>query len=42
MSEVLYNLKSIPIKIFIGQIPKIWSEDETRSFFQNFGIVLET
>ena len=41
MTEMFYSFKNIPIKIFVGQIPKIWNEDETKKFFQNFGLILD-
>lgn len=41
MSDTLYSFKSLPIKIFVGQIPKVWAEEETKSFFQTFGVIME-
>ena len=41
MSDCLYSFKSLPVKIFVGQIPKVWVEEETKAFFQNFGVIME-
>jgi len=40
--DPLRILKPIAVKLFVGQIPKIWNEDEVTNFFKNFGTIQES
>lgn len=40
--DPLKVLKTISVKLFVGQIPKIWNEDEVTHFFKNFGNIQES
>ena len=33
--------KQIAVKLFVGQIPKIWNEEEVVMFFKKFGAILD-
>ena len=37
-----WSRKNITVKLFVGQVPKIWQEDEVLSLFKIFGDILET
>ena len=34
--------KRIPVKLFVGQIPKAWEESDILDFFRKFGDIEET
>ena len=36
-NQDLFSPSSIAVKIFIGKIPKTWSEEEVLDFFKRFG-----
>ena len=42
LSNPLRVLKSIGVKLFVGQIPKIWNEEEVIAFFRKFGAVQDS
>ena len=35
------NLPSEPVKLFVGQVPKTFSEDELRPYLEQFGLIQE-
>lgn len=37
MQELFFTTKKIPVKLFIGQIPKTWAEEDAKNFFSIFG-----
>jgi RNA recognition motif-containing protein len=37
-----WSRKNITVKLFVGQVPKIWNEEEVISLFRIFGEILET
>lgn len=42
MQDPLAPIKPLSIKLFVGQIPKIWNEEEVKKFFNNFGQVQDS
>jgi hypothetical protein len=40
--DPLTPVKPLSIKLFVGQIPKIWNEEEVKNFFNNFGQVQDS